>query len=73
MTIITKIQLHYMFIMASIPTYDKQTVGVYFVAEGPIRRNTFRRLTQSRSYQSEGFGVHFQMHRLKDGMTNRPR
>jgi hypothetical protein len=47
-------------------------LGVCFVAEGPIRRNTFRRLTQSRSYQSESFGVHFQMHRLKDEMTNRP-
>jgi hypothetical protein len=47
-------------------------LGVCFVAECPIRRNTFGRLTQSRSYQSEGFGVHFQMHRLKDGMTNRP-
>jgi hypothetical protein len=34
-------------------------LGVCFVAEGPIRRNTFGRLTQSRSYQSEGFGVHF--------------
>jgi hypothetical protein len=47
-------------------------LGACFVAEGPIRRNTFRRLTQSRSYQSESFGVHFQMHRLKDEMTNRP-
>jgi hypothetical protein len=27
-------------------------LGVCFGAEGPIRRNTFRRLTQSRSYQS---------------------
>jgi hypothetical protein len=25
-------------------------LGVSFVAEGPIRRNTFGRLTQSRSY-----------------------
>jgi hypothetical protein len=47
-------------------------LGVCFVAEGPIRRNTFGRLTQSRSYQSEGFEVYFQMHRLKDEMTNRP-
>jgi hypothetical protein len=47
-------------------------LGACLVAEGPIRRNTFGRLAQSRSYQSEGFGVHFQMHRLKDEMTNRP-
>jgi hypothetical protein len=47
-------------------------LGVCFVAEGPIRRNTFGRLTQSRSYQSEGFRVYFQRHRLKDEMTNRP-
>jgi hypothetical protein len=47
-------------------------LGVYFVAEGPIRRNTFGRLTQSRSYQSKGFKVYLQMHRLKDEMTNRP-
>jgi hypothetical protein len=47
-------------------------LGAYFVAEGPIRRNTFGRLAQSRSYQSKGFRVHFQMHRLKDEMTNRP-
>jgi hypothetical protein len=46
-------------------------LGVCFVAEGPIRTNTFGRLTQSRSYQSESFGVYFQMHRLKDKMTNR--
>jgi hypothetical protein len=45
---------------------------VCFVAEGPIRRNTFGRSTQSRSYQSESFIVYFQMHRLKDEMTNRP-
>jgi hypothetical protein len=49
-----------------------EVLGVCFIAEGPIRRNTFGRLTQSRSYQSEGFGVHFQRHRLKDEMTNRP-
>jgi hypothetical protein len=49
-----------------------QLLGVCFVAEGPIRRNTFGRLIQSRSYQSESFGVHFQMHQLKDEMTNRP-
>jgi hypothetical protein len=47
-------------------------LGACFVTEGPIRRNTFGRLAQSRSYQSKGFGVHFQMHRLKDEMTNRP-
>jgi hypothetical protein len=47
-------------------------LGVCFVAKGPIRRNIFGRLTQSRSYQSEGFGVHFQRHRLKDEMTNQP-
>jgi hypothetical protein len=47
-------------------------LGVCFVAEGPMRRNTFGRLTQSRSYQSKSFEVHFQMHRLKDEMTNRP-
>jgi hypothetical protein len=34
-------------------------LGVCFVAEGPIRRNTFGTLTQSRSYQSKSFGVHF--------------
>jgi hypothetical protein len=47
-------------------------LGVCFIAEGPIRRNTFCRLAQGRSYQSKSFGVHFQMHRLKDEMTNRP-
>ena len=47
-------------------------LGVCFVAEGPIRRNTFGRLTQSQSCQSKSFGVHFQMHRLKDEMANRP-
>jgi hypothetical protein len=47
-------------------------LGVCFVAEGPIRRNTFGRLTQSQSHQSEGFGVHVQMHRLKEETTNRP-
>jgi hypothetical protein len=47
-------------------------LGACFIAEGPIRRNTFGRLAQSRSHQSKGFGVHFQMHRLKDEMTNRP-
>jgi hypothetical protein len=46
-------------------------LGACFVAEGPITRNTFRRLAQSRSYHSKGFRVHFQMHRLKDEMTNR--
>jgi hypothetical protein len=47
-------------------------LGVCFVAEGPIRRNTFERWTQSLSYQSESLGVYFQMHRLKDEMTNQP-
>jgi hypothetical protein len=47
-------------------------LAVCFVAEGPIRRSTFGRLTRSRSYQSEGFGVHSQRHRLKDEMTNQP-
>jgi hypothetical protein len=47
-------------------------LGVCFIAEGPIRRNTFGRLTQRRSYQSESFEVHFQTHRLKVEMTNRP-
>jgi hypothetical protein len=49
-------------------------LGVCFVVEGPIRRNTFGRSTQkqSRSYQSESFVAYFQMHRLKDEMTNRP-
>jgi hypothetical protein len=51
---------------------EQRLLGVCFVAEGPIRRNTFGRLTQSRSYQSEGFRVHFQRRRLKDEMTNRP-
>jgi succinate dehydrogenase flavin-adding protein (antitoxin of CptAB toxin-antitoxin module) len=46
-------------------------LGVCFVTEGSIRRNTFGRLTQSRSCQSESFGVYFQMHQLKDKMTNR--
>jgi hypothetical protein len=38
------------------------------------KKNTFGRLTQkqSRSYQSESFVAYFQMHRLKDEMTNRP-
>jgi hypothetical protein len=47
-------------------------LGVCFVAEGLIRRNTFGRLTRSRSYQSKGFGAYFQMHQLKDEMTNWP-
>jgi hypothetical protein len=45
-------------------------LGVCFVAEGLIRGNTFGSLTRSRSYQSKGFGAYFQMHRLKDEMTN---
>jgi hypothetical protein len=45
-------------------------LGVCFVAEGPIRRNTFGRQAQSRSYQLEGFRVHFHLHRHKDEMTN---
>jgi hypothetical protein len=49
-------------------------LGVCFVAEGPIIINTFGRLEQEqcRSYQSGSFVAYFQMHRLKDGMTNRP-
>jgi hypothetical protein len=47
-------------------------LGVYFVAEGLIRGNTFGRLTRSRSYKSKGFGAYFQIHRLKDQMTNWP-
>jgi hypothetical protein len=49
-------------------------LGVCFITEGPIRINTFGRSTQkqSRSYQSESFVAYFQMHRLKDEMTNRP-
>jgi hypothetical protein len=47
-------------------------LGVCFVAECLIRRNTFGSLTRSRSYQSKGFRAHFQMHRLKDEMTNWP-
>jgi hypothetical protein len=37
-------------------------LGACFIDEGHIRRNTFGRLAQSRSYQSKGFGVHSQMH-----------
>jgi hypothetical protein len=49
-------------------------LGVCFVAEGPIRRNTFGRLTQkqSRSYRSESFGSVLPDARLKDEMTNWP-
>jgi hypothetical protein len=49
-------------------------LGVCFVAEGPVRRNTFGRLKQERcrNYQSGSFIVYFQMHQLKDEMTNRP-
>jgi hypothetical protein len=49
-------------------------LGVCFVAEGPVRRNTFGRPEQEhcRSYQSGSFVVYFEMHRLKDEMTNRP-
>jgi hypothetical protein len=48
-------------------------LGVCFVAEGPIRINTFERSTQkqSRSCQSESFVAYYQMYRLKDEMTNR--
>jgi hypothetical protein len=48
-------------------------LGVCFVAEGPIRINTFRRSTQkqSRSCQSKSFVAYYQMYRLKDEMTNR--
>jgi hypothetical protein len=53
---------------------SRTLLGVCFVAEGPIRINTFGRSTQkqSQSYQSESFVAYFQMHRLKDEMTNRP-
>jgi hypothetical protein len=49
-------------------------LGVCFVAEGPIRISTFGRSTpkQSRSYQSESFVAYYQMHWLKDEMTNWP-
>jgi hypothetical protein len=49
-------------------------LGVCFVAEGPVRRNTFRRLEQEqcRSDQSGSFVAYFQMHRFKDEMTNQP-
>jgi hypothetical protein len=49
-------------------------LGDCFVVEGPIRINTFGRSTQkqSRRYQSGSFVAYFQMHRLKDEMTNRP-
>jgi hypothetical protein len=48
-------------------------LGVCFVAEGPIRINTFGRSTQkqSQSCQSESFVAYYQMYRLKDEMTNR--
>jgi hypothetical protein len=48
-------------------------LGVCFIAEGPIRINTFGRSTQkqSRSCQSESFVAYYQMYRLKDEMTNR--
>jgi hypothetical protein len=51
---------------------EDRVLGACFVAEGPIRRNTFGRLAQSRSYQSKGFEVHFHMHRLIDEMANWP-
>jgi hypothetical protein len=49
-------------------------LGVCFVTEGPVRRNTIGRPEQEqcRSCQSGSFVVYFQMHRLKDEMTNRP-
>jgi hypothetical protein len=49
-------------------------LGVCFVAEGPKRRNTFGRPEQEkcRSYQLGSFVAYFQMHQLKDEMTNRP-
>jgi hypothetical protein len=49
-------------------------LGVCFVAEGPMRRNTFGRSKQKRcrSYQSGSFVAHLQMHRLKDKKTNWP-
>jgi hypothetical protein len=49
-------------------------LGVFFITEGPVRRNTFGRPEQEqcRSYQSGSFVAYFQMHRLRDEMTNRP-
>jgi dihydrofolate reductase len=49
-------------------------LGVYFVAEGPMGRNTFEKLKQKRcqSYQSGSFVAYLQMHRLKDEKTNWP-
>ena len=49
-------------------------LGVCFVAEGPVRRNTFVRSKQKqcRSYQSGSFVAYLQMHRLKDKKTNWP-
>jgi hypothetical protein len=35
------------------------------------KKKHLRKTTQNRSYQSKSFRVHFQMHRLKDEMTNR--
>jgi hypothetical protein len=51
----------------------RSMLGVCFIAEGPIRINTFRRSTQkqSRSCQSKSFLAYYQMYRLKDEMTNR--
>jgi hypothetical protein len=36
------------------------------------KKKHLRKLTRSRSYQSKGFRAYFQMHRLKDEMTNWP-
>jgi hypothetical protein len=49
-------------------------LGVCFVAQGPVRRNTSGRSKQKRcrSYQSGSFVAYLQMHRLKDEKTNWP-
>jgi hypothetical protein len=49
-----------------------QLLGVCFVAEGLVRKNTFGRSKQKRcrSYQSGSFVVYLQMHRLKEEKTN---
>ena len=58
----------------TIGTVKGLLLGVCFVAEGPVRRNTFGRLKQERcrNYQSGSFIVYFQMHQLKDEKTNWP-
>jgi hypothetical protein len=49
-------------------------LGVYFVAEGPVRRNTFGRSTpqQCPSYQLGSFVAYLQVHRPKDENTYCP-